>query len=137
MLTTNQKELVAETAIIHECAKRGIDVARPLDSARYDLILDLGPKLLRVQCKWAVRQGDVVSFGRAAAVAGEKDTSTARTARLRSMQSLPTALAQAAVTFCHTSSRSAARWSICAWRRRRTTRSQASDGRAITNSELH
>jgi hypothetical protein len=60
VLTTNQKGLIAETAIIHECVKRGIGVARPLDDAPYDLILDLGPKLLRVQCKWAVRQGDVM-----------------------------------------------------------------------------
>src|SRR5437899_6382612 len=60
VLTTNQKGLLAETAIIHECVKRGIGVARPLDDAPYDLILDLGPKLIRVQCKWAVRRGGVV-----------------------------------------------------------------------------
>ena len=60
MLTTNQKGLVAETAIIHECVKRGIGVARPLDDAPYDLILDLGPRLIRVQCKWAARRGGVV-----------------------------------------------------------------------------
>jgi hypothetical protein len=60
MLTTNQKGLVAETAIVHECVKRGIGVARPLDTAPYDLILDLGPKLLRVQCKFAARRGGVV-----------------------------------------------------------------------------
>jgi PD-(D/E)XK endonuclease len=40
-LTTNQKGIVAETAIIHEAAKLGIIVSRPLDDARYDLILDL------------------------------------------------------------------------------------------------
>jgi hypothetical protein len=60
VLTTNQKGLVAETAIVHECVKLGIGVARPLDDAPYDLILDLGPKLLRVQCKLAVRRGGVV-----------------------------------------------------------------------------
>jgi PD-(D/E)XK endonuclease len=60
VLTTTQKGLVAETAIVHECVKLGIGVARPLDAAPYDLILDLGPKLLRVQCKWAVRQGGVL-----------------------------------------------------------------------------
>ena len=27
-----------------------------------DLLLDLRPKILRVQCKWAVRSGDVVSI---------------------------------------------------------------------------
>jgi hypothetical protein len=59
-LTTNQKGLVAETAIIHEAVKLGIVVARPLDDVPYDLILDFGTALVRVQCKWAVRKGDVV-----------------------------------------------------------------------------
>jgi hypothetical protein len=62
MLTTNQKGLVAETAVIHECAKLGVPVARPLDDQRYDLTLDLGEKLLRVQCKWAARVGNVVAI---------------------------------------------------------------------------
>ena len=60
MLTTNQKGLVAETAVVHECAKLGISVSKPLDDQRYDLILDLGARLLRVQCKWAVKKGDVI-----------------------------------------------------------------------------
>jgi hypothetical protein len=60
VLTTNQLGLVAETAIIHECAKRAIGVSRPLDDERYDLILDLRPSLVRVQCKLARRIKDVV-----------------------------------------------------------------------------
>jgi hypothetical protein len=60
VLTTNQWGLVAETAIIHECARRAIGVARPLDDERYDLILDLRPSLYRVQCKLARRHGEVV-----------------------------------------------------------------------------
>src|SRR3954462_12307361 len=52
--------MVAETAIIHEAAKLGIIVSRPLDDARYDLILDVPSGLMRLQCKWAVRLGDVV-----------------------------------------------------------------------------
>ena|SRR5579862_210666 len=59
-LTTNQKGIVAESAITHEAAKLGIVVSRPLVDAPYDLILDLSQGLLRVQCKWALRQGDVV-----------------------------------------------------------------------------
>src|SRR4029079_10070125 len=59
-LTTNQKGMVAETAIIHEAAKLGIIVSRPLDDARYDVILDLPTGLMRIQCKCAVRNGDVV-----------------------------------------------------------------------------
>lgn len=62
MLTTNQKGLIAEAAVIFECAKLGVGVSRPLDDERYDLILDLRPNLLRVQCKWAVRRGDVIAI---------------------------------------------------------------------------
>jgi hypothetical protein len=60
MLTTNQKGLVAEAAVIFECAKLGVPVSRPLDDQRYDLVIDLGKHLLRMQCKWAVERGDVV-----------------------------------------------------------------------------
>ena len=60
-LTTNQKGIVAETAITWAAVKLGIGVARPLDDEKYDLILDLGTILLRVQCKWAVRRGDVIA----------------------------------------------------------------------------
>ena len=62
VLTTNQKGFVAETAVTHECAKLGIAVSRPLDDQRYDLILDVASTLLRVQCKWAARKGDVVEI---------------------------------------------------------------------------
>jgi hypothetical protein len=60
VLTTNHKGAIAEAAVIYECAKLGVAVARPLDDQRYDLIFDLGVQLLRVQCKWAVRNGHVV-----------------------------------------------------------------------------
>jgi hypothetical protein len=60
MLTTNQLGLVAETRIVHECVRLGLGVSRPLDDERYDLILDLRPQLLRAQCKWARRHGDVM-----------------------------------------------------------------------------
>ena len=59
-LTTNQKGLVAETAIVYEAVKLGVGVARPLDDERYDLILDFEGRLIRVQCKWAGRSGNVV-----------------------------------------------------------------------------
>jgi hypothetical protein len=36
-LTTNQKGVIAETAIVHRAAKLGYGVARPLDDERYDL----------------------------------------------------------------------------------------------------
>jgi PD-(D/E)XK endonuclease len=59
-LTTNQKGLVAETAIVYKAVKLGVGVARPLDDERYDLILDFEGRLVRVQCKWAGRSGNVV-----------------------------------------------------------------------------
>src|SRR4051812_14245839 len=61
-LTTNQKGLVAETAVIHECAKLGVVVLQPMGDQRFDLVLDLGEHVLRIQCKWAVRVGNVVSI---------------------------------------------------------------------------
>ena len=60
VLTTDQKGIVAETKIAAEALALGVGVARPLGDERYDLIFDLGETLMRVQCKWAVRLGDVV-----------------------------------------------------------------------------
>jgi hypothetical protein len=48
--------------VIREAVKHGIEVYRPLvEGGRCDLILGFGAALVRVQCKWAVRRGDVVS----------------------------------------------------------------------------
>ena len=60
MLTTDQKGIVAETKIAAVALAAGIGVAKPLGDERYDLIFDVGGGLLPVQCKWAVRLGDVV-----------------------------------------------------------------------------
>ncbi len=61
VLSTNQKGAIAEAAIAFEAMKLGINVLRPLSEAlRYDLVLDLGGELLRVQCKWARRREDVI-----------------------------------------------------------------------------
>lgn len=62
MLTTNQKGAIAETAIGHEAVKLGIGVLKPMWDMRYDLVFDTDTDLLRVQCKWAVRQGDVIGI---------------------------------------------------------------------------
>jgi hypothetical protein len=60
-LTPTEKGAIAEARIYAAAVEAGIVVARPLtEGRRYDLIFDLGPKLLRVQCKWAPRKGDVV-----------------------------------------------------------------------------
>lgn len=61
MLTTDQKGAVAELVIAQAAARLGIGVFKPLtDGERYDLIFDLRPKLLRVQCKSAVLDGAVL-----------------------------------------------------------------------------
>ncbi len=62
VVTTDQKGAIAETAIVHRAVLRGIGVLRPLNEAeRYDLVFDLKPGLVRVQCKWASLDGDVIS----------------------------------------------------------------------------
>jgi prevent-host-death family protein len=59
-LTTNQKGAVAEEAIAAQATRLGIVVCRPNTDARYDLVFDVGARLLRVQCKWAVLKDAVV-----------------------------------------------------------------------------
>jgi PD-(D/E)XK nuclease superfamily protein len=61
VLSTNQKGATAETAIVHAAVKLGVNVYSPqMEGGRYDMIFDLGERLLRVQCKWAPRHGDVI-----------------------------------------------------------------------------
>src|SRR5581483_7981014 len=63
VLTTNQKGAVAETAVIHEAVKLGLGVWIPVSAhERYDLILDVGTRLLRVQCKFAQQLGAVIEI---------------------------------------------------------------------------
>jgi hypothetical protein len=53
-LTPSQKGAAAEAAITARAIELGLVVLRPLcEGGRYDLIIDLDPELLRVQCKWA------------------------------------------------------------------------------------
>jgi prevent-host-death family protein len=57
----NLKGNVAELAIATEAARLGMSVLKPLtEHERYDLVFDLGHRLLRAQCKWASRKGQVV-----------------------------------------------------------------------------
>jgi PD-(D/E)XK endonuclease len=59
----NHKGNVAELAIATEAARLGLSVLKPLtEHERYDLALDLGSRVLRVQCKWANCTGDVVQI---------------------------------------------------------------------------
>ena len=61
MLTTDQKGAIAESAVTLEAIRLGLDVYRPMaEGGRYDLIIDIGSQLLRVQCKYPRLHGDVV-----------------------------------------------------------------------------
>jgi hypothetical protein len=60
-LTTNQKGAIAETKIAAAATELGVEVYRPVaEGGRFDMIFLSGERLLRVQCKWAPRHGDVV-----------------------------------------------------------------------------
>jgi PD-(D/E)XK endonuclease len=58
VLTTDQKGTVAELAIARAAVELGIGVSKPFGDERYDLVFDLRPGLVRVQCKAAVFRGD-------------------------------------------------------------------------------
>jgi hypothetical protein len=61
-LTPSQKGAAAEAAITAAVIQLGLTVLRPLcEGRRYDLIVDLEPALLRVQCKLARQTGGVLS----------------------------------------------------------------------------
>jgi prevent-host-death family protein len=60
VLSTDQKGNIAEQAVVLAATKLELSVLRPVgEGSRYDLVFDLGSRLLRVQCKWAPRQGGV------------------------------------------------------------------------------
>src|SRR3954454_21475327 len=62
-LTTNRQGNVPELAFAAEAARLGLEVLLPMtEHGRTDLVLGIGGRLLRVQCKWANRKGDVVSI---------------------------------------------------------------------------
>jgi hypothetical protein len=61
VLTTDQKGAIAELAIARAAMELDIGVYRAMsDGERYDLVFDLNGRLVRVQCKWAPRHGDVI-----------------------------------------------------------------------------
>ena len=62
MLTSDQKGAIAETAIAHQAIKLGFDVYKPInEGTRFDLIIDVRGRLIRVQCKLAPRHGNVIT----------------------------------------------------------------------------
>ncbi len=61
-LTPSQKGAVAEAAFTAAAVALGLVVLRPLcEGRRYDLVLDLEPGLLRVQCKLAQQMNGVLA----------------------------------------------------------------------------
>ncbi len=57
----NHKGNVAELAIAKEAAGLGLSVFAPLtEHERYDLIIGVAGRLLRVHCKWGRKRKDVV-----------------------------------------------------------------------------
>ena len=61
MLSTDRKGAIAELAIARRALELDIDVYRPVfEGGRYDLLFGIGDRLLRIQCKWARRRGDVI-----------------------------------------------------------------------------
>jgi hypothetical protein len=60
VLTTNQKGATAELPITSAAIRLGVGVFRAVADERYDLVLDIGTRLLRVQCKTAALIGDVL-----------------------------------------------------------------------------
>ncbi len=58
MLTTNQKGAIAELTIARAAVELGVGVYAPYAGEGCDLIFDLRPRLVRVQCKWAGLHGD-------------------------------------------------------------------------------
>ena len=136
-LSTNQKGAIAETAITAAAVRLGIDVYRPVsDGGRYDLILDTGERLLRTQCKWANREGDVVVV---------RGRTCRHTPRGYVFGTYCRAEVDGVAAWCPDTEDAyfvpiersrAARASICAWHRRGTTRNSLYTGRRITGSGL-
>lgn len=60
--SANHKGNAAELAIAAEAARLGLSVFGPLtEHGRYDLILEVAGRLLRVQCKWGACNGETIS----------------------------------------------------------------------------
>jgi PD-(D/E)XK endonuclease len=60
-LSSSRKGAVAEAEIAAAAIRLGLVVLRPLcEGGRYDLVIDDGVHLLRVQCKWGSRHGSVL-----------------------------------------------------------------------------
>lgn len=63
-MNPNRRGAIAEAAVAHAAAVCGVPVFRPLaEHGRCDLVLEVGGRLFRVQCKAATSNGQVVRIG--------------------------------------------------------------------------
>ena len=61
VLSPNDKGNIAEAKIAAAATRLGIGVLRPTaEHGRYDLAFEVGDRLVRIQCKWARREGAVI-----------------------------------------------------------------------------
>ena len=61
-LSSSRKGAVAEAEIAAALIRLDLIVLWPMcEGSRYDLVVDTGTRLLRIQCKWASRQGNVLT----------------------------------------------------------------------------
>ena len=61
VLSSDQKGAIAETAAFLDASRLGLEVFTPISAGgRCDFILGIDDELVRVQCKWATRKGDVI-----------------------------------------------------------------------------
>ncbi len=74
-MNPKRKGETTEAIIISEMMKRGFDVSVPFgENTRYDLVLDKGKELKRVQCKTGRLKGDVVKFNTASTTSNYTET---------------------------------------------------------------
>lgn len=60
--SSNHKGAIAEAKIAAAAIELGIPVLKPItEHGRYDLVFEVEGRLLRIQCKWATRKGDVIA----------------------------------------------------------------------------
>ena len=61
VLESTTKGAIAEAAVIAAAVELGCVVLLPFpEGRRYDVVIDTGPRLLRVQCKWGRLKGSVI-----------------------------------------------------------------------------
>jgi PD-(D/E)XK endonuclease len=61
VVLSSQKGAIAEAQITAAAVELGIPVLKPVNEGlRYDIVFELGSRLVRTQCKWANRVKDVV-----------------------------------------------------------------------------